>query len=127
MQLGFALFAAIKKCVPVYEVFPSASYTMLHDGSPVRIGVRLNGFARGPKDMLDAYVAAATVREYAQGRGCEVGGGDGLGEIILPRPLPKPIEGVLRWPNECDWQSSSAMSSASNMKSSTPIDNSQPV
>jgi hypothetical protein len=98
MRLGFALFAAMAKRAQVFEVFPSASYTMLQDGSSVRIGVRLSGFAKGPKDMLDAYVAAATVREFAQGRGCEVGGGDGLGEIILPRPLVEPIEGVLRWP-----------------------------
>jgi predicted nuclease with RNAse H fold len=98
MQLGFKLFSAIEERAPVYEVFPSASYTLVKDDLPLRIGVRLNDFAPGPKDMLDAYVAAATVREFAQGRGCAVGGGDGLGEIILPRPLPKPIEGVLRWP-----------------------------
>jgi len=100
MQAGFALFAALDKRAPTYEVFPSASYTILQDDPPLRIGIRLNRFAPGPKDMLDAYVAAATVREFAQGRGCAVGGGDGLGEIILPRPLPKPIEEVLRWPGE---------------------------
>lgn len=98
MQLGFALFASLVERVRVYEVFPSASYALLEGGSPLRIGVRLNEFAQGPKDMLDAYVAAATVREFVQGRGCAVGGGDGLGQIILPRPLPKPIEEVLRWP-----------------------------
>ena len=98
MQLGFALFAALQWYAPTYEVFPSASYTLLDGDPPLRIGVRLNHFTRGPKDMLDAYVAAATVREYVQGRGSAVGGGDGLGEIILPRPLLKPIEKVLRWP-----------------------------
>jgi hypothetical protein len=49
--------------------------------------------------MLDAWVAAATVREFVNGRGTEVGGGDGLGVIILPRPLPEPvIKEVLEWP-----------------------------
>jgi hypothetical protein len=98
MELGFALFASLGKRVPTYEVFPSASYALMDGDPPIRIGVRLNGFARGPKDMLDAYVAAATVREFVQERGSAVGGGDGLGQIILPRPLPKPIEAVLRWP-----------------------------
>jgi hypothetical protein len=32
----------------------------------------------GPKDMLDAWIATATVREFVEGRGTEVGGGDGL-------------------------------------------------
>jgi hypothetical protein len=75
MRLGFAMFAALQDRAPVYEVFPSASYTMLEDDPPLRIGVRLKDFAPGPKDMLDVYVAAATVREFAQGRGCAVGGG----------------------------------------------------
>ena len=49
--------------------------------------------------MLDAWVAAATVKEFVNERGTEVGGGDGLGTIILPRPLPDPIiEEVLDWP-----------------------------
>ena len=49
--------------------------------------------------MLDAWVAAATVREFVEGRGVEVGGGDGLGTIIIPRPLPEPIiQEVLAWP-----------------------------
>jgi hypothetical protein len=100
MQLGFALFAAIAKRAPVYEVFPSASYAVLERVAPLRIGVPLKDFAKGPKDMLDAYVAAATVREYIQGRGCAVGGGDGLGTIILPRSLPKLIAEVCRWPED---------------------------
>jgi len=49
--------------------------------------------------MLDPWVAAATVREFVNGKGVEVGGGDGLGTIILPRPLPDPvINEVLEWP-----------------------------
>jgi hypothetical protein len=51
--------------------------------------------------MLDAWVAAATVMEFVEGRGTEVGGGDGLGTIILPRPLPEPvIDEVLVWPSQ---------------------------
>ena len=41
--------------------------------------------------MLDARVAAVTVQEFIAGRGSEAGGGDGLGTIILPRPLPEPV------------------------------------
>ena len=49
--------------------------------------------------MLDAWVAAVTVREFSENMGCEVGGGDGFGTIILPRPLPEPvIDEVLVWP-----------------------------
>ena len=41
------------------------------------------------------------VKEFVEGRGVEVGGGDGLGTIILPRPLPEPvISEVLVWPTE---------------------------
>jgi hypothetical protein len=53
----------------------------------------------GPKDMLDAYVAAFTVHEYLVGRGAAVGGGDGLGAIVLPRPIAAGASSaVLRWP-----------------------------
>ena len=34
--------------------------------------------------MLDASVAAVTVYEFVNGRGCEVGGEDDLGTIVLP-------------------------------------------
>ena len=50
--------------------------------------------------MLDALVAAATVKEFVNGRGTEIGGGDGLGTIIIPRPLSDPvIKEVLEWPS----------------------------
>jgi hypothetical protein len=101
MKLGFELFRTLLQSHPavsVCEVFPAASYKLLAEDTSLRIGVRLAGFARGPKDMLDAYVAAATVREFIQGRGASVGGGDALGEIVLPRPLPSPIARVLTWP-----------------------------
>jgi len=47
----------------------------------------LNDFTGGVKDMLDASVAAVTVFEFINGRGCEVGGEDGLGTILLPRKI----------------------------------------
>jgi hypothetical protein len=81
----------------VLEVFPTASYRLL-SGSDMRLEVALKDFAKGPKDMLDAFVAALTARECSRGHGIEVGGGDGLGNIILPRPLPTPISEVLTWP-----------------------------
>lgn len=98
MRLGFALFKTLEKRATVYEVFPSASYALLKNSNTLNISVQLNAFAQGPKDVLDAYVAAATVREYVQGRGCAVGGGDGLGEIVIPGPLPTPNDAVLQWP-----------------------------
>jgi hypothetical protein len=83
----------------VHEVFPTASYTLLQGNTDVRIDADFSACSPGPKDMLDAWVAAATVREFEEGRGTEVGGGDGLGTIILPRPLPEPvIDEVMRWP-----------------------------
>jgi hypothetical protein len=67
----------------------------------VRVSTDFSACKPGPKDMLDALVAAATVRECAEGRGSEVGGGDGLGTIILPRRLPEPvIEEILAWPGQ---------------------------
>ena len=49
--------------------------------------------------MLDAAIAAVTVKEFNERRGVEVGGGDGLGTIILPRPIPNPKAGVSVWPD----------------------------
>ena len=98
MQCGFDLFAGLKPFWTVEEVFPTASYAQLQSQS-IRVEIDLRGFAQGPKDLLDAYVAAATLREYHQGRGSAVGGGDGLGQIVLPRPIDKPIPRVLAWPS----------------------------
>ncbi|MBN1458412.1 MAG: hypothetical protein JXA57_02675, partial [Armatimonadetes bacterium] len=52
------------------------------------------------RDMIDAVVAAMTVREFCSGRGCAVGGGDGLGTIVLPRALPVASTSmeVFKWP-----------------------------
>lgn len=51
--------------------------------------------------MVDACMAAATVRETVLGRGEEVGGGDGFGTIVLPRPIENGrIAEVFVWPDE---------------------------
>lgn len=86
MRLGYDIFSATKKFPHVFEVFPSASYKML-DNEKVKYELCLKYFANGVKDMLDASVAAITVYEFVKGRGCEVGGGDELGTIVLPRKL----------------------------------------
>ena len=83
MRLGYDIFLALKEFPYVYEVFPSASYKML-DKEKVRYELCIKHFTGGVKDMLDASVAAITVYEFINGRGCEVGGDDGLGSIVLP-------------------------------------------
>lgn len=98
MQHGFAIFAVLSGRAECLEVFPSASYQMLKDATDVRVDMALAGFAPGPKDMLDAVMAARTALEFLAGRGQEVGGGDGLGTIVLPRPIESPIAEVMRWP-----------------------------
>jgi hypothetical protein len=99
MRLGFGLFSALGNLATVFEVFPSASYTLLQADMDVRVNMDFSACRPGPKDLLDALAAAATVREFVEGRGVEVGGGDGLGTIVLPRPLPEPvIEAVMAWP-----------------------------
>jgi predicted nuclease with RNAse H fold len=101
MQTGFSLFQALQASASpqhVFEVFPTASYRQLRDQPEPRLTIDLSAFWAGPKDMLDACVAALTVREFHQGRGCQVGGGDGLGTIVLPRPIDRATEGVHRWP-----------------------------
>jgi hypothetical protein len=99
MTLGFALFAGLAETT-TYEVFPSASYTLLEDDASILTGLSLLGFSRGPKDMLDAYAAALTIREFERGLGTAVGDGDSLGQIILPRKIKNPITPVLNWPSE---------------------------
>jgi predicted nuclease with RNAse H fold len=102
MALGFALFRALDDIagVTVHEVFPSASYRMFEAQGAPQVTLSLDGFVSGPKDMLDAVVAAVTVREFAAGRGCAVGDGDGFGAIVLPRPLTttQAAHPALRWP-----------------------------
>lgn len=98
MRLGFALFQTLGKIGRTYEVFPSASYTMLEYDSSLQLTVNFSHVRKGKADMLDAWMAAATVREFVEGRGMEVGGGDGFGTIILPRKIEDPIGAVLQWP-----------------------------
>lgn len=86
MRLGFSIFNSLKDFPFVYEVFPSASYKML-EKEKLKYELCLNDFVSGVKDMLDASVAAITVYEFVNGRGCEVGGDDGLGTIVLPRNI----------------------------------------
>jgi predicted nuclease with RNAse H fold len=102
MAEGFALFEALeKRGLTTEEVFPSAAYRQLDQDPSATLTMPLSSFANGPKDMLDAVVAAFSVREFVQGRGCAVGGGDGLGRIVLPRPLEPDCraQGVLAWPD----------------------------
>ncbi len=101
MARGFELFSSLEQAgVRVDEVFPSAAYRMLGNQRNATITMPLSGFLPGPKDMLDAVVAAFTVREFIQGRGCEVGGGDGLGTIVLPRSVDHPNFALVNnWPN----------------------------
>jgi len=98
MQHGFRLFASLSGYEKVYEVFPTASYRLCAEDPGPTFSISLKGFARGVKDMIDAYVAAFTVHEYLAGRGVAVGGGDGMGEIILPRKLPAHPSILLEWP-----------------------------
>lgn len=86
MKLGYNIFSALKEFPYVYEVFPSASYKMLEKEN-LAYELCLNSFTGGVKDILDASVAAITVYEFVNGRGCEVGGDDGLGTIVLPRKI----------------------------------------
>lgn len=89
MQLGFAMFRELSQLpgVTVHEVFPSASYRMFEASGSPRVTLAFGGFEPGAKDMLDAIVAAVTVKEFTEGRGCEIGGGDGFGTMVLPRQL----------------------------------------
>lgn len=98
MRLGFELFQALEQIGTNYEAFPSASYTQLEQDSSLQLTVNFSNVRKGKTDMLDAWMAAATVREFIEGRGMEIGGGDGLGSMILPRAIPAPIGAVLNWP-----------------------------
>lgn len=98
MRIGFSLFKEFGARCQVFESFPSASYHMLQTVPEVVCSMSFDQFRPGPKDMLDAVIAAISVFEFINGRGCEVGGGDGLGTIILPRPILNPKKEVLQWP-----------------------------
>jgi predicted nuclease with RNAse H fold len=99
MELGFALFNALEaRGITTHEVFPSASYAMLEGENHLPVSLNFSTFRPGAKDMIDACIAAFTVAEFENGRGCEVGS-HGLGAIVLPRPLPGSVPPtLLRWP-----------------------------
>lgn len=100
MVLGYRLFEAVDEVAQTHEVFPSATYRMLDEAEHPPIPLCLKGFAGQTKDMLDAVAAAYTVWAFVNGRGAEVGGGDGLGTIVLPEKLPVPASHpVLHWPD----------------------------
>lgn len=99
MELGFSLFEALVKIgASVHEVFPSASYSMLEGERHPPVSIDFSAFRPGKTDMIDACIAAYTMIEFDQGRGCEVGD-DGLGTIVLPRALSEriPVE-LLQYP-----------------------------
>lgn len=62
------------------------------------VSLNFSTFRPGAKDTIDACVAALTVAEFENGRGCEVGS-DGLGAIVLPLHIGEtvPME-VLSYP-----------------------------
>ena len=100
MQLGFSLFDCLKNREEVFEVFPTASYSILKGRSTPKVTIDFSNFIPGPKDMIDACVSAITVLEFMERRGCELGGGDGLGKIILPGKLGiSDTHPILKWPN----------------------------
>lgn len=102
MRNGFEMYKTFDNCegIRTFEVFPTASYRQLENDLTAEVTIPLKGFSSGPKDMLDAIVSAFTVKEFISGRGAAVGGGDGLGEIILPRPVPDPKHPALYWPTD---------------------------
>lgn len=79
--------------VEVHETCAQAS-AQAFDSPGDRLGLPENLEA----NLADATLAAGSAREFRQGRGLQVGGGDGLGAITLPRPLALAIPGVLEWP-----------------------------
>ena len=101
MKLGFILFEGLTDFEHVYEVFPSAAYRMFNQDTETRMTIPLAHFIRGPKDMLDAATAALSVLEFERGFGMEIGGGDGFGTIVLPRPI-EIHSAVSSWPRAQD-------------------------
>ena len=99
MRTGLRLYKRLDSVAKTHEVFPSASYRMLQGEENLTATLDLGQLFRGPKDMIDACIAAVTVREFLAGRGCAVGGGDMLGQLVLPRPIREPIPEVFEWPS----------------------------
>ena len=101
MQNGFALYDTAKgfPATRTVEVFPSASYKVMANYPEIRTDILWHVFQSGPKHMLDALIGAVTAAEFIAGRGCAVGGGDGLGEIVLPRPVNATRPDLFTWPD----------------------------
>ncbi|BCS98379.1 hypothetical protein DSLASN_40110 [Desulfoluna limicola] len=101
MLKGYSVFQAMDNISTTYEAFPTACYRLLEKGHSLPMTLDFSTFAPGPKDMLDACVLAATVRNFCNGLGSEVGGGDGLGTIILPAPVQEHNKPELfEWPGK---------------------------
>lgn len=106
MQFGFDLFQSSEELgVTTHEVFPSAARHPSQLGrtytSP--FGLPPAFLEPGPKDALDAALAALTLYEHYERRGEAVGGGDGLGTILLPRPADYSNKSAVRhWPADDD-------------------------
>ena len=98
MQAGVEIYQNLGDAILTLEVFPSASYRQLAGANELAVTLNVGQLWPGPRDMLDAAVAALTVREFVLGHGCAVGGGDGLGEIVIPRQLNPQIPEVCNWP-----------------------------
>ena len=97
MQVGFALFRRLASLTQTFEVFPTASLRLLAQDSEVRLDLPLRALTKQTvADLVDAWLAALTVHAFLAGRGCEVGNGDGLGSIILPRPVV--AHAIRDWP-----------------------------
>ena len=76
MQLGFELCRALDSISTTYEAFPSASYAMLENDPSLKLTVHFAAMRPGKTDMLDAWMAAATVRAFAEGH--VMGSGNGV-------------------------------------------------
>jgi hypothetical protein len=99
MRKGFELYNQLETSFPTFEVFPTASYSLLQGKKNVKLHIDFSTCLPGPKDMMDAFVSSVTVREFICGKGTEVGNGDNLGSIILPCPFSNLfIPEVLKWP-----------------------------
>ena len=86
-----------------YEVFPEATWKLAEKiGLDLEVNLPLTSICRVSKksrlDVIDAVGSALTAREVHEGRGALVGGGDGLGCIALPRPLPNTVPELMTWP-----------------------------
>jgi predicted nuclease with RNAse H fold len=106
MHNGIALYEWLEPwSVDVYEVFPEATWKLAEQaGLDLQTNLPLTWVCRVAKrsrlDVIDAVGAALTVREVHEGRGALVGGGDGLGAIALPRPLPQALPELMSWPEQ---------------------------